>query len=345
MENRLKTLKHEIEASYGNLRKIKYSLVSILVHDGYAGSGHYYAFINDIKQGKWRRFNDITVTEEKEETVFKESIGGHNQMSAYCLIYMQDTGADTPDASSNNPLRAYSNTFELQEDDSIKQNLVFDMYNQWIHPKVREEVEAENHKFIEEVLEHKAQAIIKPAVEKYRQRFGYVEDYINTHEKKKSEKKGFFPPPIHNFPTFLKSLGNLDDVLKWHLLNVAVIESHPKHLNLDQIITTQPMLQAKLANICLGMASPQQMKAIAYPWESPPLENLFRQFIQFKTLGVIADFLLETLLQDQVLKALHTLTQLISEVKPLPSIYCTIFHSSETTLQNTSNISASSQAQ
>lgn len=41
----------------------------------YLESGHYYSFIHDFEKNIWRRFNDITITEETEENVFKESWG------------------------------------------------------------------------------------------------------------------------------------------------------------------------------------------------------------------------------------------------------------------------------
>lgn len=65
-----------------------YHLHSICVHDGNAYGGHYYSFIYDRAQNKWRRFNDIRVTEVTEEDVFKESNGGFGNMTAYWVVYV-----------------------------------------------------------------------------------------------------------------------------------------------------------------------------------------------------------------------------------------------------------------
>ena len=65
-----------------------YHLHAICVHDGTAFSGHYYAFIRDHLKGKWRRFNDIRISDVTEEDVFKESNGCHSQMTAYWLVYI-----------------------------------------------------------------------------------------------------------------------------------------------------------------------------------------------------------------------------------------------------------------
>lgn len=48
---------------------------SILIHEGAADTGHYYAFIYQPKKNIWYKFNDIHVTEVKEEKVFKDAYG------------------------------------------------------------------------------------------------------------------------------------------------------------------------------------------------------------------------------------------------------------------------------
>jgi ubiquitin carboxyl-terminal hydrolase 25/28 len=65
-----------------------------LVHDGYADSGHYYAFIYDRCTKNWWRFNDHTVSIESEEVVFEESYGGSmSNKTAYCMIYIDQSVA------------------------------------------------------------------------------------------------------------------------------------------------------------------------------------------------------------------------------------------------------------
>ena len=78
MERQVKELKQKIKKVYStkNMQKKVYNLHSICVHDGNANSGHYYSFIYDRFGKKWRKYNDITVTEVPEEQVFSESTGG-----------------------------------------------------------------------------------------------------------------------------------------------------------------------------------------------------------------------------------------------------------------------------
>jgi len=83
----------QIEKTYQHMNKTPYYLHAILIHDGNASSGHYYAFIYDHHQKLWRKYNDIRVTEESEETVIKESVGGKGWASAYWLVYVNEATA------------------------------------------------------------------------------------------------------------------------------------------------------------------------------------------------------------------------------------------------------------
>ena len=91
MEKKVKELEAKIKAAYAikEMQKMPYDLHSICVHDGNATSGHYYTYIFDHCQKKWRKYNDIKVTDVTEEDVFKESLGGNSWKTAYWLVYVQ----------------------------------------------------------------------------------------------------------------------------------------------------------------------------------------------------------------------------------------------------------------
>jgi ubiquitin carboxyl-terminal hydrolase 25/28 len=91
MQHQLATLKAEIQAMYDfpEFKKHPYNLHSILIHDGQAGSGHYYAYIVEPESKKWRKYSDINVTEVTHEEVLANSLGGVGQMSAYCFFYVR----------------------------------------------------------------------------------------------------------------------------------------------------------------------------------------------------------------------------------------------------------------
>ena len=93
MENKVKALDAQIHAAYStpDLQKRPYHLHSMCVHDGNSSSGHYYTFIQDKFQKKWRKFSDIRVVDYSEEDVFKEAEGGHGWSTAYWLVYVHDS--------------------------------------------------------------------------------------------------------------------------------------------------------------------------------------------------------------------------------------------------------------
>ncbi|NXF09286.1 UBP28 hydrolase, partial [Smithornis capensis] len=80
------------------LRQVPYRLHAVLVHEGQANAGHYWAFIYNQPQKRWLKYNDISVTESSWEELERESFGGLRNASAYCLMYISDqvsrAGAD-----------------------------------------------------------------------------------------------------------------------------------------------------------------------------------------------------------------------------------------------------------
>ncbi|XP_032565398.1 ubiquitin carboxyl-terminal hydrolase 28 isoform X5 [Chiroxiphia lanceolata] len=80
------------------LQQVPYHLHAVLVHEGQANAGHYWAFIYNQPRKRWLKYNDISVTESSWEELERESFGGLRNTSAYCLMYISDqvscVGAD-----------------------------------------------------------------------------------------------------------------------------------------------------------------------------------------------------------------------------------------------------------
>ncbi|XP_048184812.1 ubiquitin carboxyl-terminal hydrolase 28 isoform X6 [Corvus hawaiiensis] len=80
------------------LQQVPYRLHAVLVHEGQANAGHYWAFIYDQPRKRWLKYNDIWVTESSWEELERESFGGLRSASAYCLMYISEqvshAGAD-----------------------------------------------------------------------------------------------------------------------------------------------------------------------------------------------------------------------------------------------------------
>ncbi|XP_077985695.1 ubiquitin carboxyl-terminal hydrolase 25-like isoform X3 [Glandiceps talaboti] len=76
------------------LKKFPYALHAVLVHEGQASAGHYWAYVRDHTHNKWLKFNDIAVVEVSWEELQRESVGGSGNASAYCLMYVDANKRD-----------------------------------------------------------------------------------------------------------------------------------------------------------------------------------------------------------------------------------------------------------
>ncbi|XP_071472815.1 ubiquitin carboxyl-terminal hydrolase 28 isoform X3 [Marmota flaviventris] len=72
------------------LQQVPYRLHAVLVHEGQANAGHYWAYIYNQPRQIWLKYNDISVTESSWEELERDSYGGLRNVSAYCLMYIND---------------------------------------------------------------------------------------------------------------------------------------------------------------------------------------------------------------------------------------------------------------
>ena len=73
--------------------KTEYELTGITIHYGVADFGHYYDLIKG-PDGKWYKFNDISVSEFKEEDIPKEAYGEKE-------IYEEDSSKEKESGKNN----------------------------------------------------------------------------------------------------------------------------------------------------------------------------------------------------------------------------------------------------
>uniref|UniRef100_A0A7N6B7T5 Ubiquitin carboxyl-terminal hydrolase n=1 Tax=Anabas testudineus TaxID=64144 RepID=A0A7N6B7T5_ANATE len=76
--------------SDNSLCQVPYRLHAVLVHEGQASAGHYWAYIYDHGNKRWMKYNDISITESSWEELERDSFGGMTNASAYCLMYIDD---------------------------------------------------------------------------------------------------------------------------------------------------------------------------------------------------------------------------------------------------------------
>uniref|UniRef100_A0A8C2QVJ8 Ubiquitin carboxyl-terminal hydrolase 25 n=1 Tax=Capra hircus TaxID=9925 RepID=A0A8C2QVJ8_CAPHI len=85
-----KLLIAELLSPQMDMVNVPYRLHAVLVHEGQANAGHYWAYIFDHRENRWMKYNDIAVTKSSWEELVRDSFGGYRNASAYCLMYIND---------------------------------------------------------------------------------------------------------------------------------------------------------------------------------------------------------------------------------------------------------------
>ncbi|NXD83791.1 UBP25 hydrolase, partial [Halcyon senegalensis] len=92
LQESISRIHRTIELMYSDktMVQVPYRLHAVLVHEGQANAGHYWAYIFDHHQNRWMKYNDISVTKSTWEELERDSFGGYRNASAYCLMYIND---------------------------------------------------------------------------------------------------------------------------------------------------------------------------------------------------------------------------------------------------------------
>ncbi|OCT72558.1 ubiquitin carboxyl-terminal hydrolase 28 isoform X3 [Xenopus laevis] len=114
-----------------DLSQVPYRLHAVLVHEGQANAGHYWAYIYSHSRDCWLKYNDVSVAEATWEELVRDSYGGMKNASAYCLMYI------------NNTLPYLIADHEGQLEDKINA----------LHPALQCYVQEDNQRFVQEMEE------------------------------------------------------------------------------------------------------------------------------------------------------------------------------------------------
>ncbi|XP_056400162.1 ubiquitin carboxyl-terminal hydrolase 28 isoform X1 [Hyla sarda] len=92
LKNSIARIRKTIEDIYNDphLLEVPYRLHAVLVHEGQANAGHYWAYVYSHSRQCWLKCNDISVTEATWEELERDSYGGVRNASAYCLMYINN---------------------------------------------------------------------------------------------------------------------------------------------------------------------------------------------------------------------------------------------------------------
>jgi len=159
------------------MKQKPFDLFAVWIHQGYAGSGHYWAYIRNPHTNKWTKFNDMRVCEMDEETVMKEAVGGTANTSAYFLLYM-----DKEMVKSSNFDQAGIN------------------WNQFIPEPLMKEVKGDNEKFLKELEEYP-----KKHMDKFEQFCSKYQDTLAETEKN-SSPNSVIDSRMKSYYSFLDSI-------------------------------------------------------------------------------------------------------------------------------------------
>ena len=269
------------------LRNYKYVLTSILVHDGVAGSGHYYSFIRN-HDGSWQRYNDIQVTDEKEEQVFKEAIGGLNHISAYCLVYTSQASID----EEMGQIKAYMRNNALNQGNEIE--VPKQHYNMLLSHKFKEEVDQDNRKFHEEIKEYRFQTFMKNVTENYQTRLDTINSIYNT------VARGPMPYYINSFGLFLKHEAKSDYLLKWYILDTCLQDTDPNNKFKLRELKNQPKLLKILQNSLASLGNIYSLRELVLQTDDDQrLDTNLAEYVHQLPAAIVCLFVLEKSMEEQ----------------------------------------------
>lgn len=285
MKSKLSKLRHQIEANFDidDLKGCPYNLHAILVHEGQAGSGHYFAYIKDAVDNKWRKYNDIRVTEVDEQEVFKVSSGGFGLSSAYCLVYVN--GSILQSLTSDNLLESYMTLFP---------------------DSVRNEVEEENTKLSRELTDWRYGRVMKTLQDIYTTRTVQVQAQYQSwlsHSNSRIETTKY---DLVNFTLYLK-VKNFDYLSRWHLLDISVKEINENHQGLRDFPSNDPFyakIKSQFHSAC--REAPERLELSAS--EILQLDRLFNEFYGNYKDANIACYLLKKINSKQFEDAIRAAT-------------------------------------
>ena len=103
LDSRMKKLEHDIDTVFENCRDHPYHLHAIFIHAGSASGGHYWIYIYDFQNDIWRSYNDETVKQETEDTVFQKVNRVHPPTSTGIVYVRADVVREYTQAVCRNP--------------------------------------------------------------------------------------------------------------------------------------------------------------------------------------------------------------------------------------------------
>lgn len=221
LAEKIADIEAKLKQPYICTKERPYYLHAIMIHDGVAENGHYYAYVYDRVLKRWWKLNDHQVSMELEQDVFRVAFGdGIAQANACNMFYISKHIADQIDKYQR-PLFTEDHAQMFSIDKQIKQA-----------------IQKENNYF----SFNQQQFIVQETTSLINQTF---KDKINMLEEKQNGLVGIEEVKLHSFFHFLKILG-FKGYGKWMTLNQCFKEHHPQHLDLLTIVSSPDLKMTDL---------------------------------------------------------------------------------------------------
>ncbi|KAM3142595.1 hypothetical protein pb186bvf_005254 [Paramecium bursaria] len=304
-------LEAQKQASFNGLRKTKYTLQSILIHEGMANSGHYYAYIYDKSLQKWFRFNDIHVSEEKWEKIQFDSIGGNGVQNAYLLVYVRD------DIHSQETKKVFRSYRISESPEYLK-----DFYGSFLEPTQKQEIMRENQAFREDIANYKFNLTIDSIINSYSNKFSYINEQFRAFKQKygNNSQLKFKPQFTLDLASYIKSIDDNknDNLIKFLIADSCVREYHPQKFGLldDQLTEGEKLkLMNKFRASFNDFKAPKQLNLS----ERASYERYQNEFTSYVRFGSILLYFFNLFVDGNYQQSLFALNLLSKEVQALPN--------------------------
>ncbi|XP_049483932.1 ubiquitin carboxyl-terminal hydrolase 25 isoform X3 [Panthera uncia] len=234
LQESISRIHRTIELMYSDksMIQVPYRLHAVLVHEGQANAGHYWAYIFDHRENRWMKYNDIAVTKSSWEELVRDSFGGYRNASAYCLMYINDKAQ-----------------FLIKEELNKETGQAL-VGIETLPPDLRDFVEEDNQRFEKELEEWDAQLAQKALQEKLlaSQKLRESESSVTTAQAGEAE---YLEQP---------SRSDFSKHLKEETIRIITKASHERE---DK--SPETVLQSKPENTTSQPPSNQQIVEVAIP--------------------------------------------------------------------------------
>jgi len=284
IESEIVEIKEKIRTAYDEMRATPYEIHSIWAHSGLPETGHYYAYIHDKMNKKWRKYDDRQVTDEHKSNIFPKNMKDTSILSsAYCLIYVKKENVESE-----------LNTRSML----IPNELSIGSYYTLLTDPLKNMVNEDNKKLEQEIAEYKDRKIASDISKEYDNSVLILQ---NSTRKLGTESI--------NFVLYLYNIRNL--IYRWVLLDQIV--KVLKETKLEILLNNSKVIEELNKELATTRA-PLHVTAL----NSSEVTDINSAKVKFKEVlldWITQRYVLETIVKKDWMKALSGITFYLAQGK------------------------------